>query len=240
MSLGKVSVHRVGVLGVVVIAMGTFAHAQESEQKEATEVAVEGPDGSNAGAEAEVDQVPDEEKAKQASTAVARMKTILSKVIKYLSEARDENDVVKVNCLNEKLTAIKGLLNVAEKAEVKVADAVARRDTGDAAHEFDKVMVAKSKTEQMLSESEACVGELAVYSGDTDIQTEVDEDIAGAPDASSVVFVGDTGSPYRADPDAVGEDGEPTYDEPPQEPSSTASVPNAPDLARPPPVSPFS
>ena len=51
-------------------------------------------------------------------SALERMRAILTKVLKHLQGARDERDVVKLNCVNEKLTAVKGLLKIAEQADV--------------------------------------------------------------------------------------------------------------------------
>ena len=55
------------------------------------------------------------------------MREILSRVLKHLEEAREERDVIKLNCVNEKLTAIKGLLKISEQADVSMQEALARR-----------------------------------------------------------------------------------------------------------------
>jgi hypothetical protein len=121
------------------------------------------------------DAVPDSEKLEYSRKAVTRMKEVLSRVLKHLEEARDERDVVKLNCVNEKLTAVKGLLKISEQADVTMQEALARRDTEVSAHEFDKINIAQRKTEQLLAESEACVGELAVYAGDTQVEVVLED-----------------------------------------------------------------
>jgi hypothetical protein len=123
------------------------------------------------------EQVSDADKPEASQSALARMKAILSKVLKYLSDARDQGDVVKLNCVNEKLTAIKGLLRVSELSDVQLQEALARRDGDAANHEYEKVAIALRKCEQLLAESEACVGELSVYAGDTEVQVETDESV---------------------------------------------------------------
>ena len=120
------------------------------------------------------DAVKDADKPEHTREAVARMRDILSRVLKHLEEAREEKDVVKLNCVNEKLTAVKGLLKISEQADVSMQEAVARRDVEVSSHEFEKITIAHRKSEQLLAESEACVGELAVYAGDTQVELVVE------------------------------------------------------------------
>ena len=117
-----------------------------------------------------VEDVSDAEKATRARSAVARMSEILSKVLKYLADARDERDVIKLNCINEKLSSIKGLLKISEQASVLLQESIVKGDGDVAQHEFEKISLALSKCEQLYSDSESCVGELAVYAGETRVE----------------------------------------------------------------------
>lgn len=123
-----------------------------------------------------VEEVPDSQKTGKAAEHIARMKEILQRVLKHLEDAREERDVIKLNCVNEKLTAIKGLLRISEQADVAVQEALARRNSEVAHHEYEKIAIAVSKCEQLFAESEACVGELAVYSGETEVEVEYPEE----------------------------------------------------------------
>jgi len=132
------------------------------------------------------DETPDAEKPARSAEAVARMREILSQVLAHLANARDERDVVKLNCVNEKLTAVKALLRISEKADVTMQEALARRDGEVGAHEFEKIHIALRKCEQLLVESEACIGELAIYAGETEVKVE----ITGVPDEDPTEIVG--------------------------------------------------
>lgn len=91
--------------------------------------------------------------------------------IQHLQQiARQAKDVIKLNCVNEKLTAVKGLLKMSEQADVAMQEALARRDEETSRDEYDKITIARGKVDQLLSESEACVGELSVYTGDTIVE----------------------------------------------------------------------
>ena len=148
-----------------------------------------------------VEQVPDGEKTGKSQTHIARMKEILTKVLKHLEEARDEKDIVKLNCVNEKLTNIKGLLKISEDGDVKMQEALARRNSEESQHEFEKIAIARSKCEQLFAESEACVGELAVYAGDTQVEVVIEgeppEDVSNQIPMIETIIRPPAASPYQ-------------------------------------------
>jgi hypothetical protein len=102
----------------------------------------------------------DADKLEASAEHVARMKTSLKAVLGRIEQARNEKDVVKLNCLNEKLAQVKALLRVAEQADVALHEAVANRDAG-ADSEFSKVAIARTKVEGLRAESEQCTGQLS-------------------------------------------------------------------------------
>ena len=123
--------------------------------------------------ENDASKVPDPEKVKTSAESVGRMRGALKDVLQKLEEARNTKDVVKLNCVNEKLTQIKGLLRISEQSDVQLQEAVARRETATAEHEFTKVTIARSKVEQLRAEAEQCIGQLA-FRTDENLTVEVD------------------------------------------------------------------
>lgn len=119
-------------------------------------------------------EVPDPQKIERSSKAITTMRTALREVIEKLDEARSTKDVVKLNCVNEKLTQIKGLLRISEQADVGLQEAVARRETTVSEHEYTKVMIAQQKVAQLRSETEECIGQLA-FRTDENLSVEVEE-----------------------------------------------------------------
>jgi len=117
--------------------------------------------------------IPDKEKISRSSAAVSRMRSVLSEVLGRLEEARATKDVVKLNCVNEKLTQVKGLLRISEQSDVALQEAVGRKDALAAEHEYSKVSIAKTKVEQLRSESEQCIGQLA-FRTDENLTVEVE------------------------------------------------------------------
>ncbi|MCC6336308.1 MAG: hypothetical protein IT380_20270 [Myxococcales bacterium] len=106
-------------------------------------------------------KVPDPEKVRISADSVTKMRSALKDVLTKLEEARNSKDVVKLNCVNEKLTQIKGLLRISETSDVQLQEAVAKRETATAEHEFTKVSIARGKVDQLRAEAEECIGQLA-------------------------------------------------------------------------------
>lgn len=132
-----------------VVAMATLVFAQNA------------PPAAAPGQPIEASKVPDNEKLKVSSDSVSVMRVALKDVLQKLEEARNTKDVVKLTCVNEKLTQIKGLLRISEQSDVALQEAVARRESQSADHEFTKVTIARSKVDQLRAEAEQCMGQLA-------------------------------------------------------------------------------
>ena len=115
----------------------------------------------------------DSEKIEKASDHVAKMKSAMKSVLKRVEDARGEKDVVKLNCVNEKLTQVKGLLKVAEVAEVQLSEAIARKDDSSDT-ELQKISMARAKVDQLRSEADQCIGQLA-YVVDNETSVEVQQ-----------------------------------------------------------------
>ncbi len=151
---------RLHLLTVLVLGLAGLAHAQ-------------GPTRPGTPTLERAVDVPDPEKLSRSRDAVARMRSVLSEVLGRLEEARATKDVVKLNCVNEKLTQVKGLLRISEQSDVALQEAVAKKDTTAAEHEFSKVSIARQKVDQLRTESEQCIGQLA-FRTDENLTVEVE------------------------------------------------------------------
>lgn len=123
----------------------------------------------------------DQDRIAQTRGNLDKMREFLNQVLKLLEQARDEKDVVKRNCVNEKLTQVKGLVKVSEEAELELKEAAAKREEDAADHEFTKVAIAHQKVEQLRAEAEQCIGQLAYYTDkDYVIEVEIPPDLPSA------------------------------------------------------------
>ena len=122
--------------------------------------------------------IPDPEKVKRSADAIVKMRQALKDVIAKLEEARNTKDVVKLNCVNEKLTQIKGLLRISELADVQLQEAVAKKESETATHEYTKVAIARTKVNQLRAEAEDCIGQLAFRTDENlSVEVEVPDDL---------------------------------------------------------------
>mgnify|MGYP007063829300 CR=1 FL=1 len=124
-------------------------------------------------------EVTAERMDEQSRDALDEMRQVLTRVLEIHQRARESRDVVKLNCVNEKLISVKGLLKISEQSFLTLQEAISKRNMSIARHEFGKISMARRKCTQLAGESETCVGEFAVYSGDTDVKVEIDADKVG-------------------------------------------------------------
>jgi hypothetical protein len=121
----------------------------------------------------EVSKISNEEKQTRSEKALAEERDAMRRVTEILSTARQSKDIVQLNCVNEKLTQIKGLLRISEDASSRMYDAIGAGTKDVIDHEFTKIAVAHQKCLTLRAEAEQCVGEFSVYTGETEITVEV-------------------------------------------------------------------
>jgi hypothetical protein len=113
-----------------------------------------------------------QEKLQYAASSNAEMREAVKSVSKLLEAARRESNVERLQCLTNRLTAIRALVQVSEAAEVAMKDALNTGQAERADHEFRKIAVALTKTRQLLAEAERCMDDSGLKSGDTILQVE--------------------------------------------------------------------
>jgi hypothetical protein len=146
-------------------------------------------------------EVPDSQKLTRSATAVTQMRGTLKVVLGKLEEARNTKDVVKLNCVNEKLTQVKGLLRISEQSDVALQEAVAKKDQTTADHEYTKVTIAQSKVETLRGEAEQCIGQLAFRTDENaSVEVLVPSDLPGGDPTNPPPVAPATVSPPPASP----------------------------------------
>jgi hypothetical protein len=138
-----------------------------------------------------------DELMKTATSDLTRVHRALKEVLSRVQDARDEKDLVKLLCADEKLSRLKVLVSVAEKADVALAEAVANKDPG-AEIESSKIAVARGKADALRAEAAGCIGQLAYeVTGKTSVVVEEAAELPdiGNPEAATNPFSG--ADPYR-------------------------------------------
>jgi hypothetical protein len=100
-------------------------------------------------------------------------------VRRQLDHAREQRDVVKVLCLNDKLTQIDvALRSVRERVQALGASAD-REEVERVRHEFTVVQVLRDRIRALVQESNLCIGEEMGMVGDAKVTVEIDPSLPG-------------------------------------------------------------
>ena len=106
-----------------------------------------------------------------ADAIVNRGNTLSQRVAQMLDDARRESDVIRVTCLNDKLTQINANLRTAQGRFTNLQRTV---DTDQRNHELTVLTVLGQKLQVLDQESNQCIGQDLYETGPTKIITEID------------------------------------------------------------------
>ena len=113
-----------------------------------------------------------EEKLEYAAAANVEVDEVVSAISKLVEAARRDADVEQLQCLNNKLTAVRALRGVSESAEDAMQKRLEAGDLERADHEFRKIAVALAKARQLIAEAERCTDSGALRDGSTTLVVE--------------------------------------------------------------------
>jgi len=133
-----------------------------------------------------------------------QIEAIVLQIQTQVQQAKSDKDVIRLNCLLDKLTQVKVNGNMMDQALQALQDMISRRDEGAALHEYTRVTIINQKVQVLRTEADACVGAETNYVGPTRVFIEVppglQDDVDQPPPAeppASVVERPPPGSPYQ-------------------------------------------
>ena len=91
--------------------------------------------------------------------------------------ARRQKDIIKLNCVTDKLVQAKVNINIAEQSMTTLQESIARSDEGSRSHEFTRLTIVNQKVLVLGTEAENCIGEDLSFVGATRVDVEVDPNI---------------------------------------------------------------
>jgi hypothetical protein len=118
--------------------------------------------------------IPQERWLSYSEEALDEMRTILKKAMQMLADARKSNDAVRLNCVNEKVTSMKGILRVSEDADLALQENMATNAIEKAKKELAKIRIGRTKLKEALTGANTCSGSEASYVGATTVEIEMD------------------------------------------------------------------
>ncbi|WP_428261169.1 hypothetical protein [Haliangium sp.] len=90
-------------------------------------------------------------------------------VVEVQSAAREDKDVLRSNCVDDKLAQLDQLLEIATAARADLAAMVAAGDREGRLHHYGLITVSQERAVLVQAEADACIGEEMRFEGDTDI-----------------------------------------------------------------------
>ncbi len=153
-----------GIL-VVGLAGGGFLYAQPGDNKDNT-----GDDLPDvvAPSEAEAKLTP-REMATEGDKMIGEMQGMHRRVLELQGSARKAKDVIKLNCVNERLLAVKKLTNIAEASRNDLTEAISAGDAAGSRHQYTKIKQTHERSTSERDGAEGCIGEEIIFIGPTKI-----------------------------------------------------------------------
>jgi hypothetical protein len=102
-----------------------------------------------------------------------------------LTIARQQRDVVKSLCLNDKLNQIDLAIRTANDRVTSLTAAVKQNDPDKSKHEFTVIQVLRERVGTLVTEANQCIGEETGFVGDTQLTVNIDPSI---PDTDPTEF----------------------------------------------------
>ncbi|MBW2453627.1 MAG: hypothetical protein JRI68_03915, partial [Deltaproteobacteria bacterium] len=115
-----------------------------------------------------------QEQVGQAASHLARMESIREGVRRELADARQQRDVVKTLCLNDKLNQLDVAIRSASERKRSLDLAVGRGDQDLSNHEYTILSVLFQRAQQLDTEAKQCIGKEVGFVGESSTTVEVD------------------------------------------------------------------
>jgi hypothetical protein len=103
---------------------------------------------------------------------IAKMREVLKRVVEVRGIAKRQKDIIKLNCVNDKLLQVKQLLNIAESSRTNLDAAIADNDEGGRYDYYTNIVYSHDQTVALGAEAENCIGEDLSYLGPSETTVE--------------------------------------------------------------------
>ncbi len=136
-----------------------------------------GPPGAEVAAQPEASLTP-QQMLVDAKNYLPTMERGANVVRRQLTTAKEQKDVVKTLCLNDKLSQIELAIRTAKDRMDGLSSAVALSDVDRSRHQFTVLQVLRDRVNTLVSEANQCIGEETGFVGESEITVEIDPNIA--------------------------------------------------------------
>lgn len=133
----------------------------------------DGSEDASTGVTRRADLTP-EEQVTEAERIQTGARSLSQRVMGMLDEARREGDVVRVTCLDDKLTQINAHAHTLDDRIESLQEATTTADGDRRNHEFTVISVLGQNFQQLERDANECIGQSMFETGTTRVVTEID------------------------------------------------------------------
>jgi hypothetical protein len=174
-------------LGGIALAQGTGGTGGAS--------GTSGSEDASTGVQRRADLTPEEQVA-EANRIQTAASSLSQRVTGMLDEARREGDVVRVTCLDDKLTQINAHSRTLGDRIDSLTEATTTSDSDRRNHEFTVITVLSQNFQQLERDANECIGQSQFETGTTRVVTEIapetptdDPSILPQPEPSPIPYL---------------------------------------------------
>jgi hypothetical protein len=118
-----------------------------------------------------------DEMVNQSKDYFKNMNEVLKRVQTLQDQSKRDKDIIRLNCVTDKLVQVRVNLNIAEQSMASLQEAMTRADEGQRTHEFTRLTIVNQKVLVLGAEAENCIGEDLSFVGATRVDVEIDPNI---------------------------------------------------------------
>lgn len=119
-----------------------------------------------------------EEALRNAEKDWSAMERARKQVRKYLNEAQKKKDIIRINCVQEKLVRINTAMGLAREVLGRLRVAAKKEKAMEkSSWLYQKISILREQVENLRREAEACADEEISYTGDTKVRLFIDPSI---------------------------------------------------------------
>jgi len=112
----------------------------------------------------------------------AQIEAIRLQIQGQVQQARSDKDVIRLNCLLDKLTQVNVNGNIMDQTLQALQETISRQDSTAQLHEYARVTIINQKAQVLRTEADACVGAETNYVGPTKVVVEKPPGLQEDPD----------------------------------------------------------
>jgi hypothetical protein len=127
--------------------------------------------------EAELQNLSAAEALRQGAMQLWEAEKAREKIRKYLTAAQKKKDIIRINCVKEKLSRCNTVVSLARNSLKDLRRTKTKGDAQRARILYEKMSIYHEQAENIRREAEGCSGEELTYTGKTKVSVEVDDSV---------------------------------------------------------------